>query len=179
VKPKDYIIGAAVSWRTMDETEKGAAGTACAGPGGAGSRRAHATVIAVILAGLAAGLVLETAVRRGESVLTLWGHRMPTTCSFRLATGLPCASCGLTRSVVLLLHCRILDSWAQHPFGVPTLALILLALPPRVAGVLGRRPRWAARWDRAWGWSAVGTVLAMLLWWIVRLAVAWRTGGAL
>lgn len=162
----------------MDEAEKGAAGTAAAGPGGAGSRRAHATVIAVILAGLAAGFVLETAVRRGESVLTLWGHRLPATCSFRLATGLPCASCGLTRSVVLLLHGRILDSWAQHPFGVPTLALILLALPPRVAGVLGRRPRWASRWDRAWGWSAAATLLLMLVWWGARMVSVLRGAGS-
>jgi hypothetical protein len=164
----------------MSAPQEGAAGPAGGGTDRpAVSRRSNATVIAVVLAGLLAGFVLEPVVWRGETALALWGFRVPATCSFRRATGLPCASCGLTRAVVMLLHGRGRDAWAAHPFGVPALALILLALPPRVAGVVGRRPRWAVRWDKAWGWSAAATLLLMLLWWGARVVSAWRGGGAL
>jgi hypothetical protein len=126
----------------------------------------QAGIVAVILGGLALGFVLHPVTRFGDTSLALFGLPLPQICWFRLTTGLPCASCGVTRAVVLLLHGRLQDSWAAHPFGVPVLALILAALPPRVAGALGRRRLWVPRWDRAWGWAVAGTLLAMLLWWL-------------
>jgi hypothetical protein len=148
------------------------------GPARRPDRRVQAFVVAVILAGLAAGFVLRPVVRLGETALALGGYCLPTTCSFRLMFGLPCATCGLTRAVVLLLHGRLQESWASHPFGIPALALIVLALPPRVAGTMGRRPRWSRLWDRAWGWSVAAALLATLLWWTARMIAAWR-GGAI
>ena len=135
-------------------------------------RRVQAFVVAVILAGLGTGFALRPVVRLGETALALGGFRLPTTCSFRLMFGLPCATCGLTRAVVLLLHGRLQDSWASHPFGIPTLALIVLALPPRIAGAMGRRPRWSLRWDRGWSWSVAAALLAMFLSWAVRMIAA-------
>ena len=128
----------------------------------------------MILGGLAAGWVLRPVVRFGDTALALGGLRLPTLCWFRLTTGLPCASCGLTRAVVLLLHGRLQESWAAHPFGAPALGLILLALPPRVAGAMGRWRPWVPRWDRSWGWSVAITLVLMLLWWTVRMWLAVR-----
>ncbi len=145
------------------------------GSGGRGrppDRRVEAFVVGIILAVLAAGLVLRPVARLGETALALGGFRLPTVCSFRLTFGFPCATCGLTRAVVLLLHGRLLDSWAAHPFGIPALALIVLALPPRVAGASGRRPAWARRWDRTWGWSVAAALALMFLWWAVRMLAA-------
>jgi hypothetical protein len=138
----------------------------------------QAGIVAVILGGLSLAVALHPVARFGDTSLTLFGFPLPKICWFRLTTGLPCASCGLTRAVVLLLHGRLQESWAAHPFGVPVLALILAALPPRVAGALGGRP-WVRRWDRAWGWAVAGVLLAMLLWWGARVVVAWHGGGAL
>ena len=150
-----------------------------AGPPKPVNRRTNAFVAGGILAGLAAGLALEPVVRQGGTVLALGGWRLPTTCWFRITTGMPCASCGVTRAVVLLLHGRWAESWVAHPFGAPTLALILLALPPRVAGAFGARPRWVKSWNRVWGWAIAATLLLMLAWWTVRLIAAWRGGGLL
>jgi hypothetical protein len=49
----------------------------------------------------------------------------PTICPFRLATGLPCPGCGLTRSWVYLAHGRWADSVAANPFGVVAAALVV------------------------------------------------------
>jgi hypothetical protein len=49
----------------------------------------------------------------------------PTICPFRLATGLPCPGCGLTRSWVYLAHGRWTDSVTAHPFGVVAAALVV------------------------------------------------------
>ncbi len=129
-------------------------------------------LLAVVLGGLIAGALVRPVFRGGEVSLRFAGYRFPTICWFRLATGMPCPSCGLTRAVVLLLHGRWAESLAAHPFGVPVLALILLAIPPRVAAVLAAGRAWVAKWDRAWGFAIAAVLLCMLSWWAFRIGLA-------
>ena len=136
---------------------------------GAGPSIVGVAVVAAILAG---GLVAQPVASPGGVELSLFGVHLPAVCWLRTATGLPCASCGLTRSVVLLLHGRLTESLAMHPFGIPTLALALLLLPPRMAVLAGRPGRWIARWDRLWLIAAVSTLVLMFLWWAVRAVPA-------
>ena len=124
--------------------------------------------VAVVAAILAGGLVARPVAVPGGVELSLFGVHLPAVCWLRTTTGLPCASCGLTRSIVLLLHGRLSESLAMHPFGIPTLALALLLLPPRVAVLAGRPGRWIARWDRLWLIATVSTLVLMVLWWAVR-----------
>lgn len=49
----------------------------------------------------------------------------PRYCPFVLLTGLPCAGCGMTRAVILLLKGRIVESLAMHPM---VLGFVLLAM---------------------------------------------------
>lgn len=49
----------------------------------------------------------------------------PVVCPFRLATGLPCPGCGLTRSWVYLVHGRLGDALLANPFGLVTVALVI------------------------------------------------------
>ncbi len=49
----------------------------------------------------------------------------PVICPFRLATGLPCPGCGLTRSWVYLAHGQWSDGFLANPFGVVLLALLV------------------------------------------------------
>jgi len=63
----------------------------------------------------------------------------PTICPFRLATGLPCPGCGLTRSWVALAHGRVSDSFGANLFGPLAfglaVAIVTLRLSSSLTGV--------------------------------------------
>jgi hypothetical protein len=56
----------------------------------------------------------------------------PVICPFRLATGLPCPGCGLTRSWVYLAHGRWGEAMSANPFGL----VLMVAVAALVAAVL-------------------------------------------
>jgi hypothetical protein len=123
---------------------------------------------------LLAGLVLRPIPAAGGTALTLLGFPLPTMCLFRLTTGLPCPSCGLTRSVALLMHGQPAASLALHPFGLVAVALALFQLPPRVVRAWGRDAAWIFRWDRIWAAVLGATVVLMMIWWTSRVGLmAW------
>jgi len=79
-------------------------------------------------------------------------------CPFRTLTELPCPGCGITRALLALAQLRIGEALALHPFapGV-AVAIVGLALRPRLL--------------RSVPSAAAGvTLVALLGWWIVRLA---------
>ncbi|MBI2092320.1 MAG: DUF2752 domain-containing protein [Deltaproteobacteria bacterium] len=45
------------------------------------------------------------------------GHELPW-CVIKIATGIDCPGCGLTRSISALLHGDIAGSLKFHPFGI-------------------------------------------------------------
>jgi Protein of unknown function (DUF2752) len=49
-------------------------------------------------------------------------------CLFKEITGLPCPSCGTTRSLVLLMHGEFRESLMMNPFGM-LLAVALIVIP--------------------------------------------------
>lgn len=67
----------------------------------------------------------------------------PVLCPFRLATGLPCPGCGLTRSWVYLTHGWWRESLLAHPFGALTAAFVVglavLVVRARLTGRVGPR----------------------------------------
>jgi hypothetical protein len=91
----------------------------------------------------------------------------PVTCPFRLMTGIPCPSCGLTRSWVALMHGSLSESVAYHPLGpVVAVVAVLFALnADRLIPGLTKRlssPRFL---------GAVGGVWIAI--WAVRLGLGW------
>jgi hypothetical protein len=64
----------------------------------------------------------------GSAVPLSWLTSGPPFCPFKLATGLPCPGCGLTRAVVAALHGDPSTSFYFHPLGAPlVLALVVVA----------------------------------------------------
>ncbi|MGA9406545.1 MAG: DUF2752 domain-containing protein [Bacteroidota bacterium] len=53
---------------------------------------------------------------------------IPSVCLFKEITGLPCPSCGTTRSLLLLMGGHFHESLMMNPFGI-VLALALVIIP--------------------------------------------------
>jgi len=133
-------------------------------------RRVDLAVVSGLGAALAIGLAIQPSVEEGGVALRLFGLPLPATCWFRLATGLPCAGCGMTRAVVLALHGAPRAAWHVHPFALPLLGLAGLQLMLRaasLAGWTGPGLTWA---DRAFVGALTTFLVAMLAWWVLQLA---------
>lgn len=94
--------------------------------------------------------------------------RGPVLCPFRRLTGLPCPTCGLTRSWIAALHGRLGESVALHPLG----PLTLVAAAAMAAGIDDRAPALTRRLrspavvgSMAAGWVAI---------WMIRMGAARR-----
>jgi Protein of unknown function (DUF2752) len=75
------------------------------------------------------GLMLVGYVWLGWNFIEGSAHSaVPSVCLFKEVTGLPCPSCGTTRSLLLLAHGRLRDSFMMNPFGM-MLALALVIIP--------------------------------------------------
>lgn len=127
--------------------------------GGTGWRRALLPLAALTLAAL-----VPPPTPSGRSLLGL-----PTLCPLRLATGIPCPGCGMTRAIVCCAHLDFARAAALHPLGpvvfvglVGWAALSLLRL---------RRPDLlaSAPWRRAGTVAAALLTAALLLLWPLRL----------
>jgi hypothetical protein len=64
----------------------------------------------------------------------------PVMCPFRLATGLPCPGCGLTRSWVYIAHGDFGDAVRANPFGYLTMAAALALVAVALASLARGRP---------------------------------------
>lgn len=64
----------------------------------------------------------------------------PITCGFRVLTGLPCAGCGLTRSVVALGNGSISQSLSEHPLGSAIVLVLSAIVVSWAVGLVRNRP---------------------------------------
>ncbi len=137
---------------------------------------------APLAAGLAAlaNLALARALLAADNArVYIAGRAIAIQCAFKQATGLPCPTCGLTRSVVMSLHGEWARAWQMAPAGpVAVAGLTLFALAMALLGLAqicgARRLALAASgWIRrgALAYSAAGTVV-WLAGWVLRLHVA-------
>lgn len=100
---------------------KGAVSTVTSRRDGVPARHALGLVALVILL---VALLLDPHGRGGHAAML--GLSIPTTCGFRLLTGMPCPSCGMTRSVCLTVRGQLGSAFGLHPLGpVFTLAMVL------------------------------------------------------
>jgi hypothetical protein len=79
--------------------------------------------------GLRPATSIPVALLVGACIPVGWITGAPQLCPFKLILGLPCPGCGMTRSVVTLLHGDLAASAYFHPLGLPlVLFLAVLAL---------------------------------------------------
>ena len=103
--------------------------------------------------GIAAILVAGAAVLPGAVL-----RDSPVICPFRRVTGLPCPTCGLTRSWQAAAHLRVTESLGYHPLGAATLVgAIVVALDsgdgtPRLVERREIQVSAMALWMATWLW---------------------------
>jgi Protein of unknown function (DUF2752) len=91
--------------------------------------------------GLRPATSLPVALLVGACIPVAWVTGGPQLCPFKLILGLPCPGCGMTRSVVTLLHGDLAASLYFHPLGLPlVLFLASLALLDGLAWWRSTRP---------------------------------------
>jgi hypothetical protein len=76
-------------------------------------------------------LAVAAAMSPSPSVLTLFGHEVPTLCLFRLLTDVPCPGCGLTRSFVFLAHGMPIEAFRMNVLGPPLFVALAAQIPFR------------------------------------------------
>jgi hypothetical protein len=92
-------------------------------------RNTWSAMMAVVgLGAVAAAIVFEP---HEDGWTYVFDHRFGGPCGFRDATGLPCPSCGMTRSWVWLVRGHVIEAFMYNPAG----ALLLMGLA--VMGVIG------------------------------------------
>jgi len=145
-----------------------------------GGRVGHALAACLLLAVFAASFL---GVDRWKwPALSPVGGEGSTTCLLRSATGLPCATCGMTRSFCAIGRGELGAAFARHPLG-PVLYgfFALVMLRSAAVAIAGRR---VVRWSgRALLWIGAALAAAIVVVWVVHLcqmiaggeaAEAWR-----
>ena len=81
------------------------------------------------LAILVQAVLARVLLQADETRVYVLGHALDWVCALRARFGLPCPTCGLTRSVILTLHGQVSRAWHVAPGGPPlTLGVLLVAL---------------------------------------------------
>jgi hypothetical protein len=96
-------------------------------------------------------------------------------CLMHAWTGLPCVSCGMTRSFCALAHGGVAEAVAFHPLG-PVVFMVLAAVLVRSAGVAIFGRPCLPRLRRGMILSVPVLALAALVIWSVRLAALFASG---
>ena len=100
-----------------------------------------------------------------------------TTCLLRCATGLPCATCGMTRSFCAIGRGEFGAAFAYHPLG-PVLYAFFAVVMLRSAAVALAGRRLLPQAGRVFLWTAVALLAAILVVWVVRLCQMAASGEA-
>jgi len=126
-------------------------------------RGALVLVIAGLLAVFAIALWIRPYDEEGNAEL-LATHRqlgLPE-CSFKVITGKPCPSCGMTTSFALLVRGDVINSVRANFVGTLLAVVCLLAIPWGVASLVRGRLLYVRSLERTLTW-VVGIFLTLLL----------------
>ena len=94
-------------------------------------------------------------------------------CTFRLVTGVPCPSCGMTTSFALLVRGDVVNSLRANAVGTLLAVFCLALIPWCLACAWWGRPFLVVALDRALTWVAIVFVTLLLARWFVVLGLIW------
>jgi hypothetical protein len=115
---------------------------------------------------LADGLAARWLVRADEEHVFVLGRPIEWVCALRSRFGLPCPTCGLTRSVAMSLHGEFARAWQMAPVGpVAVIGLVAFAIAMLALAWL--------QWADARKWEAGARV------WIRRGVAIYAVGAAM
>lgn len=82
-------------------------------------------------------------------------------CTFRKLTGIPCPTCGTTRTVLALLDFDLGAAFAVNPLALLAGVVFIFGGLSALIWVLlrGPIPDWGLRWSRSWTGAAAGVIL--------------------
>lgn len=106
------------------------------------SARAYPVINFMFLIFFATSLMLLaiSEVTPSQRVRVPWSSaELPDLCLHKQANGEPCASCGITRSLISAMHGEWSRSWQFHRAGIPILFMLLAQCLMRLAFF---HPRW-------------------------------------
>jgi len=116
---------------------------------------------------LADALAARWLLRADEEHVFVLGRPIAWVCALRSRFGLPCPTCGLTRSVVMSLHGEFGRAWRMAPVGpMAVVGLVALAVAMLVLAWL----QWKSHEVDALKWEPVARV------WIRRSAAIYAVG---
>jgi hypothetical protein len=98
-------------------------------------------------------------------------------CTFKVVTGLPCPSCGMTTSFALLLHGDVWNSLKANAVGTLLASFCLALVPWNLACAARGRPYFIWSIERALTRLIVIFLVLLLARWVVVLALAWGANG--
>ena len=106
-------------------------------------------------------------------VNSVWGGGVSfhTVCFFKMVTGIPCPSCGTTRSIVHLMHGDIAGALQTNPFGLLA-GICLVAVPAwLLSDSIRNTSTFVLAWHKAESvlsqkpWIAVTLIMAVIANW--------------
>ena len=140
---------------------------------GRGERVAQAAVAAVLAAVFVASFAGVDRVKLYPPLGA--GDGGTSICLLKRLTGIPCMTCGMTRSFCAISRGRLAEAVRFHPLG-PVVYAMLAVVMIRAAVMAAYGRMWLARTVRVLIWSIPVLVAAAIVIWAVRLAVLFSSG---
>jgi hypothetical protein len=102
-------------------------------------------IVFVVCSCLLVGALILTPPHPGTPDVRLGQIPLPSVCTFKNLTGLPCPGCGLVRSITAMAHGDLTTSIANHRLGWLAVAYIFIQFMYRL--VLLLIPAWRTRFE--------------------------------
>lgn len=101
-------------------------------------------------------------------------HDNFTVCLFKYITGIPCPSCGITRSIIFLMHRNIIDAFSMNPLGI-VVAVALIVLPVLIlSDLLFKRDSFIRCYNYlekafTYRWVSIPAIFMILFIWVINI----------